>query len=212
MNSLSQILNDFYKDLVLSPEEAIVELDKLPKEFSRDYFPYEDTIDYSNFMFHRAMELKDFHSAEEMIFQVSSQLYLETMYRLINWHIKKLEDVNERDQISQYLIKLFVYALTLNRNISINSPTFRRYLQNQNAEVMRERRREKSKEIALQAAIEAELGNHIVTRPYKDALAMLPAVNRRLLDSGFAQVKVGKVERRLKKQTALLKSEEKESV
>ena len=59
------------------------------------------------------------------------------------------------------------------------------------------------------AAIEAELGTSSILRPYKEAEAMLEAVNRRLGAEDFSPVKVDVVRRRLEKRAALLKSAQK---
>ena len=77
------------------------------------------------------------------------------------------------------------------------------------AKVARRKKGSNPRQDAITAAIEAEQAAAPTLRPYKDALAMLDAVNRRLETAGFAPVKVDVVRRRLEKRAALLKSAEK---
>jgi hypothetical protein len=64
-------------------------------------------------------------------------------------------------------------------------------------------------EIALIAAIRAEHGTKEATKPFKEAGAILSAVNLRLEAGGLKPVKVDVIRRRLEKWPALLKSAEK---
>jgi hypothetical protein len=63
----------------------------------------------------------------------------------------------------------------------------------------RRKRKTSPEEMALAAAIEAERGTGPVSKPTKEAGAILSAVNQRLQENGFPIVKVDKVRRRLDK-------------
>jgi hypothetical protein len=77
------------------------------------------------------------------------------------------------------------------------------------AKVARRKKGSNPRQEAITTAIEAEQAAQPTLRPYKEALAMLGAVNGRLEAAGFAPVKVDVVRRRLQKRAALLKSAEK---
>jgi hypothetical protein len=87
----------------------------------------------------------------------------------------------------------------------------RRTIEIQRILQMRLRKKEKrsNAEAALIDAIRAERGEGTVRRPYKEAVAILDAVNRRMEATGLEPVKVDVVRRRLEKWSALLETAEK---
>jgi hypothetical protein len=74
----------------------------------------------------------------------------------------------------------------------------KKYFDNRNTRRMRDSRANSCHEQALLAAIKAVRGNGPVTRPAKEANAILDAVNRRLESNGNAPVKLDVIRRRLK--------------
>jgi hypothetical protein len=104
---------------------------------------------------------------------------------------------------------LYFRALYGIEKISADIPNGQHFVLAKRAKAAREKRAASPQEDAITAAIEAEQAASPTLRPYKEALAMLHAVNHQLETAGFAPVKVDVVRRRLEKRAALLKSAEK---
>jgi hypothetical protein len=120
--------------------------------------------------------------------------------------IKSIADSSLRRSALRRLSMLSMLAMRVICNIPSNASGHRFALSKQ-AKAAREKRAASPREIALIAAIEAELAPSIL-RPSKEAEAILDAVNLRLGANGFAPVKVDVVRRRLERRAALLKSAE----
>jgi hypothetical protein len=138
---------------------------------------------------------------------------LELHYLLIRFlemvgYIECIDDEDVREKAFKALLRIWSSAVSGLDRPALNSPTALHFTRAEQAKAARARRSASPKERALNSAIDAELGGATVSRPTKEADAMLDAVNRRLSESGFEPVKLDVVRRRLEKRAALLKNAE----
>ena len=196
----------FLSDLAIDPKESEATLRQLAKdhvEILERTVPSRDaSAKYGEFLRSKSPE-----EYSNMIFHVR---YTMELFAGLLGCIKYIEDNAIRKIVFDRAKSLHVRALLgASNNLHEDNSTVHRFTLTKQAEAARKKRAASPRAMALMAAIEAELGASPIRRPYKEAGAMVDAVNRRLAADGFAEVSVDAVWRQLKKRPALLKSAEK---
>jgi hypothetical protein len=179
-----------------TPEEADAKIEKLIK--GKEWFIEQLTEspefdEYSNFLIFNGSPKAD---AEFELIQTAAQ-YLLIKFDELVWYLKKIDNIEERSRAFSSGLTLLNVAINAINNSSPGSEALALFFQSKQAGTARRKRSERPAEKALQAAIEAELGDRSISRPTKEADAMLDAVNARLSEAGFATVKKDVVRRRL---------------
>jgi hypothetical protein len=127
-------------------------------------------------------------------------------------NLKILEDIDEKKYFGIWLTLLSVIGPLTTIHATVHtSKSNERFVEMKRILQMQKNKAKKHapSEIALIAAIRAEHGTKEATKPFKEAGAILSAVNLRLEAGGLKPVKVDVIRRRLEKWPALLKSAEK---
>lgn len=116
--------------------------------------------------------------------------------------LSQLVSLTMNDQAAEIAHQLMAKAMLASWNVGVvaaASPEIRGKLKELQAGQARAARAQKPEEIALNAAIEAELNGRAVRQPKKEAGAMLAAVNARLAVADHPAVLLDVVRRRLEK-------------
>lgn len=198
-NSPASIL----KNMMLSPEEVKNKLNSLSTSFNIDVGDWKPTqrdgfVTYWEYISKLAEKEHNKASEAEIRMLEYANEYLNLRLSELAWYIQKIDDDSFRDAASDCAFSIWVHAIPKLTDADLSSPNVLRYFRARQAHAARVKNSVRPERQALHAAIEEELAGRIVSQPYKEADAMLDAVNARLAKEGYRAVKRDAVARRLK--------------
>jgi len=217
---MAEDLETYLNEFGIDPKETeslLGQLSEQYKEVLNSRFPTaSNNIEYLDFILKSVVEGREVLGKDKLdkSLQELEMMYYKTekigilFFGLLGC-IKSIGDSSVREIAFSHARGLFIHAIYGVDKVPVNDSNSHHFVLTKRAKAAREKRASSPQEDALMASIEAELGASSISRPHKEAEAMLDAVNRRLGAAGFRPVKVDVVRRRLEKRAALLKSAEK---
>lgn len=170
------------------------------RDFNRE--SNEDAVnalaDYlQNFAEENRSTIIEIHESDAKVIAQASSVFRRDFNALVNGiEPIRAEHPRHLHYVYEAILHLMVDVFLIGASKSLTKDT-KLHLGKLQAAYARRKRQTSPEEMALAAAIEAEHGTGPVSKPTKEAGAILSAVNQRLQEKGFPKVKTDTVRRRL---------------